>query len=119
MEKGFHFGNVSISLVLLLLLKALTGTSQTQDSVVGREPVPAIPGSDTAGEHGSGVMEKSLGNIGAPIIGDVTVEDDENGATGEEDESHEAYSGNIPPTRLAKDKPLSMPHLTRQLYINL
>ncbi|XP_062325061.1 eukaryotic translation initiation factor 2-alpha kinase 3 [Osmerus eperlanus] len=99
MEKGFHFGNVSISLVLLLLLKALTGTSQTQNSVVGREPAPAIPGSDTAGEHGSGVMEKSLGNIGAPIIGDVTVEDDENGATGEEDESHEAYSGNIPPTR--------------------
>ncbi|KAG5848192.1 hypothetical protein ANANG_G00095850 [Anguilla anguilla] len=85
MEKGFQFGNVSISLVLLLLLKALTGTSQTQGSV-GREPATATAlGSETA-EDGPSVMERGLESVGAPVTGDVTVEDDENGAAGDGDE---------------------------------
>lgn len=86
MEKGFQFGNVSISLVLLLLLRALTGTSQTQGSA-GREPTTATAlGSETA-EDGPTVMERGLESVGAPVSGDVTVEDDENGAAGEGDES--------------------------------
>ncbi|KAJ8389507.1 hypothetical protein AAFF_G00118970 [Aldrovandia affinis] len=96
MEKGFQFGNVSISLVLLLLLKALTGTSQTQGST-GREPETAAAlGSETV-EDGPSVMERGLENVGAPVAGDVTVEDDENGAAGEGDESsgQSDYDGNL------------------------
>ncbi|KAG7459018.1 hypothetical protein MATL_G00226760 [Megalops atlanticus] len=93
MEKGFQFGNVSISLVLLLLLKALTGTSQTQSSA-GREPESAAAlGSETA-EDGADVMERGLESVGTPVPGDVTVEDDENGAAGEGDESSEQSEGN-------------------------
>ncbi|XP_071381856.1 eukaryotic translation initiation factor 2-alpha kinase 3, partial [Centroberyx affinis] len=100
MERGFHFGNVSISLVLLLLLKTLIGTSQTQGSAIGREPQPAARGSgSTAEEDGGGVMERGLENVGAPVTGDVTVEDDENGATGETDESHGESSRSFSPTR--------------------
>ncbi|KAM7376354.1 hypothetical protein PAMP_006095 [Pampus punctatissimus] len=92
MERGLHFGNVSISLVLLLLLKALTGfgTSQTQGSAIGREPQSAVRGSgSTTEEDGARVMERGLENVGAPVTGaDVTVEDDEYGSAAEADESY-------------------------------
>lgn len=103
MERGLHFGNVSISLVLLLLLKALIGfgTSQTQGSAVGREPQSAARGSgSTSEDDGARVMERGLGNVGAPVIvADVTVEDDDNGSTGEADETHGESNGNVQPTR--------------------
>lgn len=96
MERGLHFGNVSISLVLLLLLKALTGfgTSQAQGSTVGRESQSASRGAGlTPVEDGSRVMERGLENLGAPVSGaDVTVEDDENGSAGE-DESYGERNG--------------------------
>lgn len=101
MERGLHFGNVSISLVLLLLLKALIGfgTSQAPGSAVGREPQSAAAslasGALTPGEDG--VMERGLGSVGAPaVVADVTVEDDENGSAGE---AEEESNGNIQPTR--------------------
>lgn len=103
MERGLHFGNVSISLVLLLLLKALTGfgTSLTQGSAIGREPQSAARGSgSTSEDDGTGVMKRGLGNVGAPVIvADVTVEDDDNGSAGENDESYGESSGNFRPTR--------------------
>lgn len=103
MERGLHFGNVSISLVLLLLLKALTGfgTSQAQGSAIGREPQSAARGSGASSEEdGVRLMERGLGNIGAPVTGgDVTVEDDENGSAAEADESHGESNGNIRQTR--------------------
>ncbi|XP_047467265.1 eukaryotic translation initiation factor 2-alpha kinase 3 [Mugil cephalus] len=103
MERGLHFGNVSISLVLLLLVKALIGfgTSQAQGSAIGREPQSATRGpASTSAEDGARVMEHGLGNVGASVIGaDVTVEDDDNGSTGETDESFGESNGNIPPTR--------------------
>lgn len=100
MERGFHFGNVSISLVLLLLLKALIGTSQTQGSTVGREPEFAALGSDPPRGDGAGVMERGLENIGAPpVTGDVTVEDDETWATGDGDESYGESDGKVQSTR--------------------
>ncbi|XP_060918747.1 eukaryotic translation initiation factor 2-alpha kinase 3 [Labrus mixtus] len=101
MERGLHFGNVSISLVLLLLLlKALIGfgISQTQ----GSEPLSATRGSgSTSGEDGARVIMKlGLENLGAPVLyGDVTVEDDDNGSAGEADESYGESDGNIQPTR--------------------
>uniref|UniRef100_A0A3Q0T1G6 Eukaryotic translation initiation factor 2-alpha kinase 3 n=1 Tax=Amphilophus citrinellus TaxID=61819 RepID=A0A3Q0T1G6_AMPCI len=87
MERGLHFGNVSISLVLLLLLKTLIGfgTSQAQGSAIGRVPqsTTGSPGS-TSAEDGARVMERGLENVGTSVIGpDVTVEDDENGSAGE------------------------------------
>uniref|UniRef100_A0AAQ5YTI7 Eukaryotic translation initiation factor 2-alpha kinase 3 n=1 Tax=Amphiprion ocellaris TaxID=80972 RepID=A0AAQ5YTI7_AMPOC len=100
MERGLHFGNVSISLVLLLLLKALIGirTSQAQGSAIGREPQSAAaavsrgPGL-TSAEDGARVMERGLENVGSPVIGaDVTVEDDENGSAGESGESEANWS---------------------------
>lgn len=100
MERGLHFG---ISLVLLLLLKALIGfgTSQTQGSAIGREPLSATRGSgSTSGEDGARVMEQGLENLAAPVIyADVTVEDDDNGSTGEADESYGESNGNVQPTR--------------------
>ncbi|GLD72140.1 eukaryotic translation initiation factor 2-alpha kinase 3 [Lates japonicus] len=103
MERGLHFGNVSISLVLLLLLKALIGfgTSQAQGSAIGREPQSATRSAgSTSEEDGARVMERGLENIGAPVIGaDVTVEDDDNGSTGEADESYGESNGNFQPTR--------------------
>uniref|UniRef100_A0AAQ6A2H8 non-specific serine/threonine protein kinase n=1 Tax=Amphiprion ocellaris TaxID=80972 RepID=A0AAQ6A2H8_AMPOC len=107
MERGLHFGNVSISLVLLLLLKALIGirTSQAQGSAIGREPQSAAaavsrgPGL-TSAEDGARVMERGLENVGSPVIGaDVTVEDDENGSAGEADESYGESNGSVRPTR--------------------
>ncbi|XP_036981398.1 eukaryotic translation initiation factor 2-alpha kinase 3 [Acanthopagrus latus] len=103
MERGLHFGNVSISLVLLLLLKALTGfgTSLTHGSAIGREPQSAARGSgSTSEDDGAGVMKRGLGNVGAPVIvADVTVEDDDNGSAGESDESYGESNGNFRPTR--------------------
>uniref|UniRef100_A0A3B4Z681 Eukaryotic translation initiation factor 2-alpha kinase 3 n=1 Tax=Stegastes partitus TaxID=144197 RepID=A0A3B4Z681_9TELE len=107
MERGLHFGNVSISLVLLLLLKALIGigTSRAQGSAIGREPqtVAAVtnwgPGS-TSAEDGARVMERGLENVGSPVIGaDVTVEDDDNGSAGETEESYGESNGSVRPTR--------------------
>lgn len=103
MERGLHFGNVSISLVLLLLLKSLIGfgTLQTQGSAIGREPHSVNRGSSlTSEEDGARVMERGLENVGAPVIvADVTVEDDDNGSAGETDDSHGESSGNVRPTR--------------------
>nr|XP_023651420.1 eukaryotic translation initiation factor 2-alpha kinase 3 isoform X1 [Paramormyrops kingsleyae] len=82
MEKGLQLGNLSISLVLLLLLKALTGTAQS--SAGRRAEATAALGSETV-EDGPNVMERALGSVGAPVTGDVTVEDDENGPAEEED----------------------------------
>ncbi|TKS87229.1 Eukaryotic translation initiation factor 2-alpha kinase 3 [Collichthys lucidus] len=111
MERGLHFGNVSISLVLLLLLKALLGfgTSQTQSSAatIGKEPQSAAASSSrgsgpTSEEDVARVMERGLGNVGAPVIvADVTVEDDDNGSAGEADESHGESNGNVRPTRVS------------------
>ncbi|XP_062378144.1 eukaryotic translation initiation factor 2-alpha kinase 3 isoform X1 [Sardina pilchardus] len=78
MEKGFQLGNVGISLVLLLLLRALTGTSATQASI-DKDTEP-----DTADD---GVTERALESVPTPGYGDVTVEDDENSANGETEEA--------------------------------
>ncbi|XP_028994933.1 eukaryotic translation initiation factor 2-alpha kinase 3 [Betta splendens] len=99
MERGLHFGNVSISLVLLLLLKALIGfgTSQAQGSAIGRDPQSATrAAAATSVEDGSRVMERGLDSLGAPVTGaDVTVEDDENGSTGEADDFYGESTGNV------------------------
>lgn len=103
MERGLHFGNVSISLVLLLLLKALIGfgTSQAQGSAIGRGPLSVTPGSgSTSEEDGARVMVRGLDNVGSPVIvADVTVEDDDNGSAGEADESYGESNGDVQPTR--------------------
>lgn len=103
MERGLHFGNVSISLVLLLLLKTLIGfgTSQAQGSAIGRVPQSTTGGSgSTSAEDGARVMERGLENVGTSVIGaDVTVEDDENGSAGEADESHGESNGSVRQTR--------------------
>ncbi|XP_061599130.1 eukaryotic translation initiation factor 2-alpha kinase 3 [Cololabis saira] len=105
MERGLHFGNVSISLVLLLLLlKALTGSgaSRVQGSpaaaAAGGEPRSAGRAAGwSSPEHAAGAMhmQRSLdgGIMGTPVPpqvpgADVTVEDDENGSAGEFDESY-------------------------------
>lgn len=101
MERGLHFGNVSISLVLLLLLKLLIGfgTSQSQGSAIGREPISATRGSgSTSEEDGARVMKRGLDNLGASLV-DVTVEDDENGSAGEADEAYGETNGNVRATR--------------------
>ncbi|XP_048084253.1 eukaryotic translation initiation factor 2-alpha kinase 3 [Alosa alosa] len=77
MEKGFQLGNVGISLVLLLLLRALTGTSATQASI----------DKDTETATDDGVTERALESVTTPGYGDVTVEDDENSANGETEEA--------------------------------
>ncbi|XP_068436578.1 eukaryotic translation initiation factor 2-alpha kinase 3 [Clinocottus analis] len=103
MERGLHFGNVSISLVLLLLLKALTGfgTTQAQGSTIGREPQSVARGSgSTSEEDGTRVMERGLENVGSPVIvADVTVEDDDHGSAGEADESFGESNGRVQQTR--------------------
>lgn len=103
MERGLHFGNVSISLVLLLLLKVLIGfgTSQVQGSAVGREPqsfsrVSAL----TSEKDGARVMKRGSEDVDAPVTGaDVTVEDDDNGSPGESDDSYGENNGNVGPSR--------------------
>ncbi|KAF3845132.1 hypothetical protein F7725_008295 [Dissostichus mawsoni] len=99
MERGLHFGNVSISLVLLLLLNALIGfgTSQAPGSATGREPQFSTRGSaSTSGDEDA----EKLGERWPPVIvADVTVEDDDNGSAGETDESFGDSNGNIQTTR--------------------
>ena len=80
MEKGFQLGNVGISLVLLLLLRALTGTSATQASV-GKDTETALDQTD------DGVTERALESVTTSGYGDVTIEDDENGANVESEET--------------------------------
>uniref|UniRef100_A0A8C6S852 Eukaryotic translation initiation factor 2-alpha kinase 3 n=1 Tax=Neogobius melanostomus TaxID=47308 RepID=A0A8C6S852_9GOBI len=119
MERGLRFGNVSISLVLLLLLlKPLIGlgTSLAQGSTntVGTE-LPSSTAS-SAGEHGLRAMDhhqyqhhnnqhqRREGNwgedsSGAPMVGDVTVEDDDLGSAGDAEDSSADNSSNVQPTR--------------------
>ncbi|XP_051503647.1 eukaryotic translation initiation factor 2-alpha kinase 3-like [Myxocyprinus asiaticus] len=84
MERGFQFGNVCISLVLLLVLRTLTGTLQSQSL---SENLEAVPKPKTEAAEDATVMERALDNVGgAPGIGEVTVEDDEYDSTGESEE---------------------------------
>lgn len=103
MERGLHFGNVSISLVLLLLLNVLIGfgTSQAQGSAVGREPQSFSRVSTlTSEEDGARVMKRGSEDVDAPVTGaDVTVEDDDNGSPGESDDSYGENNGNVEPSR--------------------
>lgn len=104
MERGLHFGNVSISLVLLLFLKVLIGfgTPHTQGSAIGREPQSVLARSSglTSEEDGAGVMELGLENVGAPVVAaDVIVEDDDNGSAGEAEESYGESDGNVRASR--------------------
>ncbi|XP_057197657.1 eukaryotic translation initiation factor 2-alpha kinase 3 isoform X2 [Triplophysa rosa] len=85
MERGFQFGNVCISLLLLLVLRTLTGTLQSQ-SLSERE-LEAVPTPDTKAAEDAAVMERALDSVGgAPGIGEVTVEDDDYGSTGDSEE---------------------------------
>lgn len=88
MERGFQLGNVGISLVLLLLLRALTGTFASQ--------IPIEKDPDTTPDRtDDGLMEqRALESVTASGYGDVTVEDDENGANGENDEVPGDNDGN-------------------------
>lgn len=80
MERGFQFGNVCTSLLLLLILRTLTGTLQSQ-SLSEREP-EALPTPKTEAAEDAAVMERALENVG----GEVTVEDDEYGSSGDSEE---------------------------------
>lgn len=86
MERGFQFGNVCTSLLLLLILRTLTGTLQSQ-SLSESEP-EALPTPETEAAEDAGVMERALDNVGgAPNIGEVTVEDVEYyGSSGDTEE---------------------------------
>lgn len=103
MERGLHSGNVSISLVLLLLLKVLIGfgTLQAQGSAVGREPQSFSRVSTlTSEEDGARVMKRGSEDVDAPVTGaDVTVEDDDNGSPGESGDSYGESNGNVVPSR--------------------
>lgn len=71
MERGLRFGNVGISLVLLLMLRAVSVSAVHFNSLSRTE----LETADTVMEHG---LEGS--------IGDATVEDDETTSTGESEE---------------------------------
>ncbi|XP_030211699.1 eukaryotic translation initiation factor 2-alpha kinase 3 [Gadus morhua] len=96
MERGLLFSQVSVSLVLLLLLgvEAVVGTSRgCPGSTVWREPPSGAPGPGGSSSGDDGVMERHYGHPGALVTGaggggDVTVEDDENWAATEGDESY-------------------------------
>lgn len=94
MERGLHFGNVSISLVLLLLFIGLD-TSQTRSSTA------AVGEHVRAMDHHQQQQQRGWEDGGAPVFGaDVTVEDDENGSAGETDDSYtDSSSSNVQPTR--------------------
>ncbi len=82
MERGFQFGNVCTSLLLLLVLRTLTVTLQSQSLSERELEVAPTLNTETA-EHAA-VMERPLDNAGgAPSIGEVTVEDDEYDSTGD------------------------------------
>ncbi|KAK6493654.1 eukaryotic translation initiation factor 2-alpha kinase 3-like isoform X2, partial [Huso huso] len=92
MGKGLRFGNLSISVVLLLLLKALTGTSY--NSAEGKPGAAAAAAGAEAGEDGGNAMERGLESVwAAAAFGDVTVEDDENAAAEEAGDSTAESSG--------------------------
>ncbi len=75
MERGFQFGNVCTSLLLLLVLRTLTVTLQSQSLSERELEVAPTLNTETA-EHAA-VMERPLDNAGgAPSIGEVTVEDE-------------------------------------------
>lgn len=107
MERGLHFGNVSISLVLLLLLlKPLVGLSLSQGTTSTNTGATELPSS--AGKHGVRAMdqhqqrERCWGedSCDAPwFAGDVTVEDDDLGSAGEAEDSYADNSSNVQPTR--------------------
>lgn len=107
MERGLHFGNVSISLVLLLLLlKPLTGLSLSQGTTSTNTGATELPSS--AGKHGVRAMEQHQqrergwgeDSSGAPVFaGDVTVEDDDLGSAGDAEDSYADNSSNVQPTR--------------------
>ncbi|XP_041104696.1 eukaryotic translation initiation factor 2-alpha kinase 3-like isoform X2 [Polyodon spathula] len=93
MGKGLRFGNLSISVALLLLLKvALTGTSYT--SAEGKPGAAAAEAGAEAGEDGGSAIERGLESVwAAAAFGDVTVEDDENAAAEEAGDSTAESSG--------------------------
>lgn len=106
MERGLHFGNVSISLVLLLLLlKPLIGLSLSQGTTSTNTEATEQPSS--AGKHGVRAMdqhqqrERCWGedSSDAPWFADVTVEDDDLGSAGEAEDSYGDNSSNVQPTR--------------------
>lgn len=94
MERGFQFGNVCISLLLLLVLRTLTATLQTQ-SLAEREVEVAPTPNTEAAEHAA-VMERPLDSVGGALgIGEVTVEDDEYVSTGDSEEPSGDTDGNF------------------------
>lgn len=107
MERGLHIGNVSISLVLLLLLlKPLTGLSLSQGTTTTNTGATELPSS--AGKHGVRAMDQHQqrdrgwgdDSSGAPMFaGDVTVEDDDLGSAGETEDTYADNSSNVQPTR--------------------
>lgn len=118
MERGLHFGNVSISLVLLpplllLFLGVLVGPGSSgvlvQGSSSGRgEPTQSFGRLSALASEGDGARRGSM-KLGSedvdapPVIGaDVTVEDDDNnshsngdGSTGDPDDSYGERNGNV------------------------
>lgn len=118
MERGLHFGNVSISLVLLpllllLLLGVLAGPGSSGVLVQGSgfargEPIESYGRLSALASEGDGArrsgMKRGSEDVDAPpVIGaDVTVEDDDNnshsngdGSTGEPDDSYRERNGNV------------------------
>lgn len=119
MERGLHFGNVSISLVLLLspllllLLGVLFGPGSSGVLVQGSgssrlEPTQSFGrlsalASEGDGTRGDGMKRGSEDVDALPVIGaDVTVEDDDNnshsngeGSSGEPDDSYGEHNGNV------------------------
>uniref|UniRef100_A0A671MV08 non-specific serine/threonine protein kinase n=1 Tax=Sinocyclocheilus anshuiensis TaxID=1608454 RepID=A0A671MV08_9TELE len=85
MERGFQFGNVCTSLLLLLVLGTLTVTLKSQ--FLSERELKVAPTPNTETEKHAAVMERPLDSVGgAPGIGEVTVEDDEYGSTAESEE---------------------------------
>ncbi|XP_036429835.1 eukaryotic translation initiation factor 2-alpha kinase 3 [Colossoma macropomum] len=92
MERGLRFGIAGISLVLLLILKGVTGTLQTS-SLSGRNlEAPAA---------GDGAVMERLESSGSPGTGtgDVTVEDESGAAGGEGEEPSGDNDANFPQSR--------------------
>nr|XP_057934683.1 eukaryotic translation initiation factor 2-alpha kinase 3 [Doryrhamphus excisus] len=106
MERGLHFGKVSIALLLLLLLKVLVGlgSSHTQGSAAISRREPQLAGrrsgsGSTPVDDGDNVMKLHLEKVvGTPAIAaaDVTVEDDE---AGETEETLGGSHGDVPVRR--------------------
>lgn len=118
MERGLHFGNVSISLVLLsplllLLLGVLVGPGSFGVLVQGSgfakgEPTQSFGRLSALASEGDGArrggMKRGSEDVDTPpVIGaDVTVEDDDNnshsdgdGSTAEPEDSYGERNGNV------------------------